>query len=300
MSRVAVVGPGGVGSTFAAQLALAGRHDLVVCARRPFGRLVVESPQAPADVAVDVVTEPGQLAGRAPVDWVLLAVKAHQTSGARPWLEALCGPGTRVVVIQNGVEQVERAAAVSGPATVVPAVVYCAAELLAPGRVEHRYDVRLLVPAGPDADALAELFAGTVASVEPQEHWATAAWVKLSLNTVLNGLTGITAQPMGVLRRPGMDEAARGLLEEVAAVAVAAGAQLPPDYVERTAAALTRQPEDGITSMLQDRRAGRPTEHDALHGAVLRAGARLGVPTPRHQQLWALLEATAPAGAATR
>jgi len=296
VARVAVVGPGGVGATFAAQLALAGRHELVVCARRPFERLVVASPQAPADVAVEVVTSPAALVGRGPFDWVLLATKAHQTAGARAWLDVLAGPGTRLVVVQNGVEQAERGAEVGGPATVVPAVVYCAAERLGPGRVEHRYDVRLLVPAGPDADGLAELFAGTVASIEPQEHWVTAAWAKLSLNTVLNGLTGLTGQPFAVLARPGMAEAARGLLDEVTAVARAAGARLADDHVERTLEAMARLPADGTTSMLQDRLAGRRTEHDALHGAVLRAGERLGVPTPRHQLLWALLEAAAPVG----
>ncbi|MPY94394.1 MAG: 2-dehydropantoate 2-reductase, partial [Acidimicrobiia bacterium] len=86
MARVALVGPGAVGSVFAAQLALTGRHDLVVCARRPFQRIDVESPEAPASVEVDVVTEPAAItdSGRGGVaDWVLLAVKSHQTEGAR-------------------------------------------------------------------------------------------------------------------------------------------------------------------------------------------------------------------------
>ena len=33
-------------------------------------------------------------------------------------------------------------------------------------------------------------------------------------------------------------------------------------------------------STLQDREKGKPLEHDALTGAVVRFGARLGVPTP--------------------
>ena len=53
MARVAVVGAGAVGSVFAAQLAQAGRHELVVCARRPFARIEVDSPQVPANLLSD-------------------------------------------------------------------------------------------------------------------------------------------------------------------------------------------------------------------------------------------------------
>jgi 2-dehydropantoate 2-reductase len=42
--------------------------------------------------------------------------------------------------------------------------------------------------------------------------------------------------------------------------------------------------------MLQDRRRGRRLEHDAINGAVVRAGARAGVPVPVNRILLALLE----------
>ena len=40
-----------------------------------------------------------------------------------------------------------------------------------------------------------------------------------------------------------------------------------------------------------ERLAGRPTEHDALYGAVIRAGARHGIATPFAETVSALLAA---------
>jgi 2-dehydropantoate 2-reductase len=47
--------------------------------------------------------------------------------------------------------------------------------------------------------------------------------------------------------------------------------------------------------MLQDFRRGRRLEHDALNGAVVRAGARSGVPVPVNAVLAALLARLDPA-----
>jgi 2-dehydropantoate 2-reductase len=85
------------------------------------------------------------------VDWVLLATKAQQTPQAGPWLARLCLPGTVVVVLQNGVDHVERVAPLAVGATVLPALVYVVAvERLARGRVVHCRG-RRVVPAGPPA-----------------------------------------------------------------------------------------------------------------------------------------------------
>ena len=115
---------------------------MVACARRPFREYVVDSPQSPVRAPAHVVTDPEELAG--PADWVLVTVKAHHTDGAAPWMRQLCRASTKVVVIQNGVEGAERVAPHAGDAEVLPAVVYCGAELAGagphrppPGRQAH-------------------------------------------------------------------------------------------------------------------------------------------------------------------
>jgi 2-dehydropantoate 2-reductase len=290
MAEVAVVGPGSVGSFFAAQLIAAG-VPVMSCARRPFERYVIESEIAPRDVPADVVTDPAAV--DTPVQWVLLTVKAHQTESARPWLDRLCGPGTRVVVVQNGVEQEERGRAVANGGSVIPAVVYCAAELLAPGHVRHHASSSLHVPVGADADALADLFAPTVCTVHPTEQWSRAAWFKLGMNVAVNGITALTLRRLDVLGDPGVDEVVRRILTECWTVAAAEEAGLGPDDVASAVdGLLANASPTGGTSMFYDRSAGRPLEHDALYGAVVRAGRRHGIATPLHDTLATLLAAS--------
>ena len=52
MARIAIVGPGAIGSVIAAWLTRTGRHTLVLCGRRPIENLVVES-DTPARVVID-------------------------------------------------------------------------------------------------------------------------------------------------------------------------------------------------------------------------------------------------------
>ena len=107
-----------------------------------------------------------------------------------------------------------RVAPLVGPAAVLPAVVYCGSELVAPGHIRHSTRGLLLVPEGQAAQCLAELFAGTPCSARPTADWLTEAWRKLGSNVVANGITGLTLQPLGVLRRPEVRELAERLLTE--------------------------------------------------------------------------------------
>jgi len=78
---------------------------------------------------------------------------------------------------------------------------------------------------------------------------------------------------------------------ETAAVAQALGVALP--YTDPAARVRQHCQDVGASkpSMLQDMERGRPTEIDAINGAVVRAGARLGVPTPYNQALLLLVKA---------
>lgn len=92
--KVAVVGLGAIGITLAAALQQTGRHEVVGCARRPrTGLSVAVAGAPPMALDIPVVFEPGALA---PVDWVVVAVKAHQNPGITPWLSRSVGRGPGV------------------------------------------------------------------------------------------------------------------------------------------------------------------------------------------------------------
>lgn len=286
---VAVVGPGSVGVFFAAHLAAVGR-DVIACARRPFDEYVVDSEVSPVRHPAHVVLDPGELHD-GPVDWVLVTVKAHQTQGASPWLARLCGPNTVVVVIQNGIEGEERVQPFAGSAEVVPGTVYCGVELQEPGHVTHYASSHLFVPVRPSNARLQNLFHGTPIKIIPAENYLTETWRKLGVNCAFNGVHALTRRRFDVMGDPGVADVSRRVLAEAWAVAAACGAELSADDVDPLIDAVVASKPRGATSMFYDRMAGRPTEHDALYGCVVRAGRRVGVPTPLHEVFDALLAA---------
>ena len=103
-------------------------------------------------------------------------------------------------------------------------------------------------------------------------------WEKAARLAVLAAATVASGLAVGPLRadeawRPRLVEA----LGEACAVAAADGVAL--DAAAQWAI-IEAMPDDLTTSAARDAASGRPTELDAITGSVVRAGARLGVPTP--------------------
>jgi 2-dehydropantoate 2-reductase len=99
-------------------------------------------------------------------------------------------------------------------------------------------------------------------------------WEKLARLAPLAALTVVTQRRVGELRA---DPRLAAGVEEACAVAVADGAHTS---VADQLAILEAMPPDLTTSAARDVAAGRPSELDAIAGAVVRAGQRLRVPTP--------------------
>ncbi|MFE9881710.1 2-dehydropantoate 2-reductase [Streptomyces sp. NPDC005784] len=297
MTRVAVVGMGAVGSVVAAGLASTGRMEVTACVRSPLGGLRITRPDgAVEDILIPEILDPAQMSA---VEWVVLATKAHQTAGAAPWLERLCNADTRVAVLQNGVEHLERVAPLTNAARVLPVVVEIAAESPQRGHIRLFERPRVVVPEGDDGANFAALCQDSGITVTLTEDFVTAAWAKLCLNAANGAITALTMRRMPVFANPRIARLGHALVEEARQVATASGANLPDDLADQVIARLRTMPAESGSSMLWDRLAGRPLEYDARNGAVVRMGARLGIPTPHNETATALLEAVSEAGDVT-
>lgn len=289
---VALVGAGAIGGLIAAELHAAGQR-VTLCARRPLDRLVVERGDRPRDVAVGrdgltIATDPTALGV---VPWAIVALKAQDSAAAGPWLARLAGLDTCVVAVQNGIEHRERLVAHAHGARLLPALTNTAVERTAPGRLVHRAGDLITLAAGAGATEFAALLEGSALRAAIEADFTTAAWRKLLGNLAANPLTALTSRRMEVFTDPGIRELALALLREAVPVGRAEGARLEDDEPERTLAGYDSLPPDGGSSMLYDRLAGRPLEHDALTGAIVRAARRHGIPVPLNEAALALLGA---------
>jgi 2-dehydropantoate 2-reductase len=290
MPSIAIIGAGAIGSVLASAAYRSG-EDVVLCTRTPVDQLVVTDDSGDQAVPVPVYTDPARVSE---VDWVLFTTKGQDTATAAPWLSRLCGAKTVVVALQNGVEHEARVAPLAGNATVLPALVYIAAERIAPGHVRHRRGRRIQVPAGESGERFAALMRESGLDIRLEPDFTTSAWRKLLSNVAANPITALTLRRMDVLGEPEVDELSSTLLTEAIAVGNACGARLADEDRRRILEFYADFTATDGTSMLYDRLAGRPAETELINGAVVRFGRQHGIPTPANQAVHALLASAAP------
>ncbi len=286
MSRIAIVGPGAVGGVVAAWLEKTGRHEIILCARRPIGELHVDTPHGSWTARPAVLTAPEQAT---PVDWVLVTTKAYDSAGAATWLKGLAANGAPVAILQNGVEHRERFAAFLPAAQLVPVMVDCPAERIAPTSFRQRGTAKMVVQDDARGREFVGLFAGTPIEASVTADLKSAVWRKLCTNAA-GVISGLVLQPTAVMQDEHIGELSRQLVRECIAVGRAEGAVLDDSLAETVLQAYRSAPPDSINSLHADRLAGRTTEIDARNGVIVRLGRKHGISTPCNQMAVALIE----------
>jgi 2-dehydropantoate 2-reductase len=179
-------------------------------------------------------------------------------------------------------------------------VIYVGAQLVdgelratGPGKLE------LGRPAGTkpraNLDALAKLLAEGGMDVSVVDDPWPAVWRKLVTNAAVNPVTALTRKTNAdLLADPAASRTSDVLAREVARVASAAGVPIDEDAATKQWRAMAALTGANRSSMLQDVEAGRPTEIDAISGAVAREGERRGVPAPLNQAMTVLVSSLPP------
>jgi 2-dehydropantoate 2-reductase len=287
MTHIALVGPGAIGGTIAAWLAQNPQLNVTVAARTAFDHLEVDTPFGALSARPRVLTEPSQAS---PVEWVLVATKAYDVASVAPWLERMLGPQTRVAVLQNGVEHVERFAPFVPVDRIVAVMVDIPAERTSPGHIRQRGAGRMIVPATENGDAFVSLFAHTKINVSTHPDFKTQVWAKLCVNCA-GALSAVMLKPSVISRHDGVAEIMRSLVRECIAVGRAEGALLDDDIADKVVAGYRGSPPDSVNSLLGDRKAGRQMEIDARNGVIVRLGHKHGIAAPLNQMIVWMLEA---------
>ncbi|MEJ0086874.1 MAG: 2-dehydropantoate 2-reductase [Pseudomonadota bacterium] len=287
MPSITLIGPGAIGATLAAWLSQNPRNEVSVAARTRFETLEVTTPDRVVVASPRVLTDKSHAQ---PADWVLVATKAYDSAAAATWFETACGPQTRVAVIQNGVEHVERFLAWLPRERILPVMIDVPADRTAPGKVTQRGPIHIVVPAGENGAAFVGLFGGLNLDVVESPDFTTAAWKKLCLNSA-GAVCAALLKPAGIVHHEAVADVMRAIVRECIAVGRAQGATLDDAIAEEIIERMRRGPRDAANSMLADRRAGRPMEIDARNDVIVRLGRRHGIEAPMNALMVALLQA---------
>jgi len=302
-----VVGPGAIGGFVAARLAEAGwpvaavAHGDTLRALRS-GPLRLTDGDDEREVRLRVVGDPAE-AG--PADLALMCVKSFGTEAAARALAPALADGAVVLSLQNGVTNPAVIRRECPGARVAGVAVYLGCQRPAPDHVIRRAsrnpatgELRDALAGGgdgPPGDALERVGAAIGVPVRRGDA-DLALWTKLVANVSLNTVTALGQARVGALfAEPRAVELMLALGRETVAVGRAAGVPLPQDAAEAYVAdARRRLPAAGGSSTLFDLEAGRRLEREALVGAVVAEGERLGVPVPTSRACDALLRLLSP------
>ena len=297
--RIAVVGAGGVGGYFGGRLAAAGAdvHFLArgahLQAMRQNGLRII-SPKG--DVHVPRINAADDPAAIGPVDVVLFAVKLYDTEPATKLLPPLIGSGTIVLPFQNGVDGVDIVRRAVGSSHAGGGTCYVSAAIAEPGVIKHTAMDHLIFGEldGSRSERL-ELLLAACSTTNFQSTLSTNInvdiWTKFTRLSVLSGMTTVTRSPLGIIMQdPDLRGMLKGAVAETLAVAHAKGIAVRDDMVEDVATAYDALPPQTKASMLVDLENGRRLELPWLSGAVSRIGNEMGVPTPIHSFIAAVLK----------
>ena len=316
MNRVLIFGAGAIGGYMGVKLAQGGarvtffaRGAHLEAMKRDGIKLISEG----SETVIKDANFAGDAREAGEQDFVIVSLKAHGLVAAVDQVASLLGPKTALVTAMNGVpywyfhkhggpydgkrlESVDPGGALwskLGPERAIGCVVYPAANILAPGVIEHTYSNRFTLgePDGSKSEriaALSELMikGGLKAPVRPRIR--DDMWVKLWGNLCFNPLSALTGATLDVITGdPGTRGVARAMMLEAQAVGEALGIKFGIDVEKRIDGAS----EVGAhkTSMLQDLEAKKPMEIDALLGAVVEMGALTGHDMPACKMVLALV-----------
>jgi 2-dehydropantoate 2-reductase len=304
--RIAVVGAGGVGGGFGAALAKAGA-DVTFIARGAHlaamksAGLKVGGGRGETHLVPTRATDDPADIGR--VDIVLFCVKLWDVESAGAHIKPLIGPDTAVIPLQNGIDAAERlipilgSRALLGESAVMGGVAQISASITAPGVIQQVGTFMRMIFGEFDGkrskraeDFLALcLQAGFDATLS--EQILTELWMKFILLASNAGIMALARQPIGRLRDdPDLRPIFIAAWREAIDVGRAKGVALPADAIEKILDFTSHAPPAMKASMALDLDRGNRLELPWLSGKVVELGRQLGVPTPTHSMIYAMLK----------
>ena len=312
--KVCVVGAGAIGGFVGARLGFAGNEVWLVdrgahlAAIKENGLTVIEDGEERVlrEVrATDRLSEPG------PQDVVLLCLKAHQIAAVAADIEALFGPDTVLVPMQNGVpwwyfqglggaydghvvESVDPGGVISRAIDhrrIIGCIAYAGTEVARPGVIRHIEGQRFPIgelhgSESARAQQLSEMMAGAGFKSPLLPDVRSEVWLKLWGNLSFNPISALSHGTLaGICRFPPSRELAATMMAEARTIGESLGAhfRLP---IERRIEGAEKVGEHK-TSMLQDVELGKELEIEGILGAVVELGELSGAQVPTLKAVYA-------------
>jgi 2-dehydropantoate 2-reductase len=308
--RILIFGAGAIGGYLGGILTVAGADVTLVARGAQYealakNGLMLEGAKSGRPEPIRVrVCRPGE--EQPSYDLIFIGLKSQQIADNAAHISRLLAPGGMLLFPQNGIpwwyfEKLDsplrgtRLPSLDPDGTlartfpldaVIGAVTYKPADLAEPGRIRLADQATDRLVIGELDNTITRRLEAIKSVVEPAgwpvvitDDIRTFKWRKLLSNAVFNPLGAITqSSALQLVKFPGTRHLALAMIEEVSAVAASVG--VVPDMTPEGMLAYTEKRVEIPSSTLQDVRAGRPLELDAIDNAVIDIARLTGAPTP--------------------
>ena len=303
--NIVVAGPGAMGCLFACHLAMAfdtSRHQVTLldhneerAARLNTNGLRLILPDGEKLIGLPVSAAPS---GLPPADLLLLCTKSHAVENALRMCRPLLSVSTHLIFMQNGIGHLGLIESMTQQAIPILATSTEGATLLAEGCVRHAGKGITYLGFVRDAtlsqwhqlSEVADIFTASGLETRASEDIHDKIWSKLLINVGINGLTvRFNCLNGELLNNVQALEMMEQLVSEGLTVARACGRNVPSDILAITHT-VCKNTAKNVSSMLQDNRAGKKTEIEAINGAIVMRGKDVGIKTPANEELTRLIQ----------
>jgi len=299
--KIAIIGAGAMGCRFGAALVESGAEVILCDVWKEHvdainrGGLRILSKGVSRYVKIPATADIKSI-GKA--DIVIIFTKAIHTEAAMKQALEIMDSETPVVTLQNGLGSISVIEKYVGTERIIAGITNYQSDLLEPGAIDLGADkpgfytkFKALGSACENtSQKLYDLFKSAGMNCEISDDIMKEIWEKLAFNNAMNLITALTKQRDGyVCKSPYGFNLSKLIAKEVCDVAAAEGVNADYDSVigvfERV-----RDSSVHITSMLQDVLQTKPTEVDAICGAVIEKAAKHGIDTPHLKTVYSLIK----------
>lgn len=297
--KIAIVGPGAIGTLFGTFLAKA-KEDVrfLDYNQKRAGQIKKEGLRVKGisgthHIKANITSSAKEIGLS---DLVIVCVKSYDTEGAIKDAKPLIGNNTHILTLQNGVGNVQILEEAAGSDMVIGGITNQGANVAEWGIVNHaglgdtiigRSDKRTLGSIRDVSKVLNR--AGFRTKVSKDIN--SIIWSKLIINTGINALTAITHLNNGrLLDFDGTWSIMKKAVSEAVKVAKRKRVKLAYDDPIQKVELVCKATAKNVSSMLQDVLNKRKTEIDFINGAIVRQGASYNIPTPANEMLTNLVK----------
>ena len=297
--KIAVLGSGAMGGLFGAYLSRENDVTMVdinpaVVERINTQGLEVREPDGSSAVYRPRAVQNAR--GMDPVDLVIIFMNARFSEAALGGNPELIGPETYLMTLQNGSGHEDTLAKFAAKDRIIIGTTQHNANAAEPGVSNHGGSgvthMGCVTGSAARLQPIADTFTACGLEADVSDDVQKMIWNKMFTNVSASALTGALQVPLGFISRNADAWAlCRKLIREAVDVAAALGMDFDYDQKVAEVKAVCDNAPNGLTSIYSDLKNGRRSEVDTISGSVVRAGIKVGVPTPSHTFLVGMIHA---------